>query len=113
MPSKDISQTVTTNMDDLVDEIKDYDSQMKSEFSEMKKQESFRREFIGNLAHEIKTPLFTSQSYLLTLLDGALDDESVNKKYLKTEFIITCTITCQFMTVQYGKCTEFSRGSFL
>ena len=50
----------------------------------MKKQESFRREFIGNLAHEIKTPLFTSQSYLLTLLDGALDDESVNKKYLKT-----------------------------
>ena len=84
LPSKDISQTVTTNMDDLVDEIKDYDSQMKSEFSEMKKQESFRREFIGNLAHEIKTPLFTSQSYLLTLLDGALDDESVNKKYLKT-----------------------------
>lgn len=71
-------------MDDLVDEIKDYDSQMKSEFSEMKKQESFRREFIGNLAHEIKTPLFTSQSYLLTLLDGALDDKSVNKKYLKT-----------------------------
>ena len=63
LPSKDISQTVTTNMDDLVDEIKDYDSQMKSEFSEMKKQESFRREFIGNLAHEIKTPLFTSQSY--------------------------------------------------
>lgn len=84
LPSKDISQTVTTNMDDLVDEIKDYDSQMKSEFSEMKKQESFRREFIGNLAHEIKTPLFTSQSYLLTLLDGALDDKSVNKKYLKT-----------------------------
>ena len=42
----------------------------------MKKQESFRREFIGNLAHEIKTPIFTSQSYILTLLDGALKDES-------------------------------------
>ena len=84
LPSKNISQTVTTNMDDLMDEIKDYDSQIKLEFSEMKKQESFRREFIGNLAHEIKTPLFTSQSYLLTLLDGALEDESVNRKYLKT-----------------------------
>ena len=50
----------------------------------MKKLESFRREFIGNLAHEIKTPLFTSQSYILTLLDGALKDENVNIKYLKT-----------------------------
>jgi two-component system phosphate regulon sensor histidine kinase PhoR len=50
----------------------------------MKKLESFRREFIGNLAHEIKTPLFTSQSYILTLLDGAIKDENVNIKYLKT-----------------------------
>ena len=71
-------------MEELVTEIKDYDSKRKSEFSEMKKLESFRREFIGNLAHEIKTPLFTSQSYILTLLDGALKDENVNTKYLKT-----------------------------
>ena len=84
LPEKNISQTVTTNMDELASEIKDYDSKRKSEFSEMKKLESFRREFIGNLAHEIKTPLFTSQSYILTLLDGAIKDENVNIKYLKT-----------------------------
>ena len=84
LPEKNISQTVTTNMEELVSEIKDYDSKRKSEFSEMKKLESFRREFIGNLAHEIKTPLFTSQSYILTLLDGAVKDENVNIKYLKT-----------------------------
>ena len=84
LPEKNISQTVTTNMDELVSEIKDYDSKRKSEFTEMKKLESFRREFIGNLAHEIKTPLFTSQSYILTLLDGAIKDENVNIKYLKT-----------------------------
>ena len=84
LPEKNISQTVTTNMEELVTEIKDYDSKRKSEFSEMKKLESFRREFIGNLAHEIKTPLFTSQSYILTLLDGALKDKNVNIKYLKT-----------------------------
>ena len=84
LPEKNISQTVTTNMDELASEIKDYDSKRKFEFSEMKKLESFRREFIGNLAHEIKTPLFTSQSYILTLLDGALKDENVNIKYLKT-----------------------------
>ena len=84
LPEKNISQTVTTNMEELVSEIKNYDSKRKSEFTEMKKLESFRREFIGNLAHEIKTPLFTSQSYILTLLDGALKDENVNIKYLKT-----------------------------
>ena len=84
LPEKNISQTVTTNMEELASEIKDYDSKRKSEFSEMKKLESFRREFIGNLAHEIKTPLFTSQSYILTLLDGALKDKNVNIKYLKT-----------------------------
>ena len=84
LPEKNISQTVTTNMEELVSEIKDYDSKRKSEFTEMKKLESFRREFIGNLAHEIKTPLFTSQSYILTLLDGAIKDENVNIKYLKT-----------------------------
>jgi two-component system phosphate regulon sensor histidine kinase PhoR len=84
LPEKDISQTITTSMEELAIELKDYDSKRKNEFSEMKKQESFRREFIGNLAHEIKTPLFTSQSYILTLLNGALKDETVNKKYLKT-----------------------------
>ena len=84
LPEKNISQTVTTNMEELASEIKDYDSKRKSEFSQMKKLESFRREFIGNLAHEIKTPLFTSQSYILTLLDGAIKDENVNIKYLKT-----------------------------
>ena len=84
LPEKNISQTVTTNMEELASEIKDYDSKRKSEFSEMKKLESFRREFIGNLFHEIKTPLFTSQSYILTLLDGAIKDENVNIKYLKT-----------------------------
>tara|TARA_B100001063_G_scaffold74256_1_gene68539 strand:+ start:1191 stop:2216 length:1026 start_codon:yes stop_codon:yes gene_type:complete len=83
--SKDINlnRTVTTNMDELIDEIKQLDDKRKVELSEMREKESFRREFIGNLAHELKTPLFTSQSYILTLLDGAIDDKVVNKKYLK------------------------------
>ena len=79
----DVDPTVTTNMEDLLRKIRQYDDDQKSEISEMKKQETFRREFIGNLAHELKTPLFTSESYILTLLDGAIDDEEVNKKYLK------------------------------
>jgi two-component system phosphate regulon sensor histidine kinase PhoR len=77
------NKTITTDMDDLIDQIKQFDDKRKIELSEMREQETFRREFIGNLAHELKTPLFTSQSYILTLLDGAIDDKSVNKKYLK------------------------------
>jgi len=79
----DVDPTITTNMEDLLKKIRQYDDDQKSEISEMKKQETFRREFIGNLAHELKTPLFTSESYILTLLDGAIDDDEVNKKYLK------------------------------
>lgn len=79
----DVDSTITTNMEDLLKKIRQYDDDQKFEISEMKKQETFRREFIGNLAHELKTPLFTSESYILTLLDGAIDDEEVNKKYLK------------------------------
>ena len=79
----DVDPTVTTNMEDLLRKIRQYDDDQKSEISEMKKQETFRKEFIGNLAHELKTPLFTSESYILTLLDGAIDDDEVNKKYLK------------------------------
>jgi two-component system phosphate regulon sensor histidine kinase PhoR len=77
------NKTITTDMDDLIDQIKQFDDKRKIELSEMREQETFRREFIGNLAHELKTPLFTSQSYILTLIDGAIDDKSVNKKYLK------------------------------
>jgi two-component system phosphate regulon sensor histidine kinase PhoR len=77
------NKTITTDMDDLIDQIKQFYDKRKIELSEMREQETFRREFIGNLAHELKTPLFTSQSYILTLLDGAIDDKSVNKKYLK------------------------------
>ena len=79
-----MNSIVTTNMEELITESKDDDSERRLEYTEMKKRESFRREFIGNLAHEIKTPLFTTQSYILTLLDGAINDKSVNKKYLKT-----------------------------
>jgi two-component system phosphate regulon sensor histidine kinase PhoR len=46
-------------------------------------QQRFRREYIGNIAHELKTPIFTIQGYISTLLDGGLYDEGINIKYLK------------------------------
>lgn len=53
------------------------------EISELKEQAQFRREFLGNLAHELKTPVFSVQGYILTLLDGGLEDETVNRKFLE------------------------------
>ena len=49
----------------------------------MKNTETFRREFLGNVSHELKTPIFNIQGYIHTLLDGAINDDSVNVKYLK------------------------------
>ncbi len=53
------------------------------EISKLKDQEEFRREFLGNLAHELKTPVFSIQGYLLTLLEGGLEDEKVNRMFLE------------------------------
>jgi len=54
----------------------------RAELSKLKEEERFRREFIGNLAHELKTPIFSIQGYILTLLEGGLDDDNVNRKFL-------------------------------
>ena len=56
--------------------------EFKSELEDLKEREKFRREFIGNVSHELKTPIFNIQGYLLTLLDGGLEDEEINRKYL-------------------------------
>lgn len=53
------------------------------EIKRLKETEQFRKEFIGNLAHELKTPVFSVQGYILTLLEGGLEDETINRKFLK------------------------------
>lgn len=52
------------------------------EIRELREKDSFRKEFIGNLSHELKTPIFSIQGYILTLLEGALEDPSNNRKFL-------------------------------
>lgn len=53
------------------------------ELERLKVRETYRREFIGNVSHELKTPIFNIQGYVLTLLDGAIDDPDINVKYLQ------------------------------
>ena len=57
--------------------------QRKTEINSLKDQENYRREFLGNISHELKTPLFTIQGYILTLIEGAMKDKKVREKYLK------------------------------
>ena len=64
-------------------ETKKWTEEKISEISKLKEQEEFRREFLGNLAHELKTPVFSIQGYILTLLEGGLEDESVNRIFLE------------------------------
>ncbi|NCA20698.1 MAG: sensor histidine kinase, partial [Crocinitomicaceae bacterium] len=54
-----------------------------NEITRLKDQEVFRREFLGNLAHELKTPVFSIQGYILTLLEGGLEDPNVNRSFLE------------------------------
>ncbi len=63
-------------------EVMDWASDKKKEIDDLKRLEAYRREFLGNVSHELKTPIFNIQGYVLTLLDGALDDPGINRIYL-------------------------------
>jgi len=52
------------------------------EIQELKQMEKYRKEFLGNVSHELKTPIFNIQGYILTLLDGGIDDANINMRYL-------------------------------
>lgn len=77
------NQPITTDMATLTKEVKKFARDKKLEIETLKIREEYRREFLGNVSHELKTPLFTVQGYLLTLLDGAMDDKNIRKKYLQ------------------------------
>ncbi|MBU1368477.1 MAG: GHKL domain-containing protein [Bacteroidetes bacterium] len=60
----------------------EWSKRQKNEIKELKKLAVYRREFLGNISHELKTPIFNIQGYVLTLLDGGLEDENINRNYL-------------------------------
>ncbi|MEY4876246.1 MAG: hypothetical protein RL708_1395 [Bacteroidota bacterium] len=68
---------------DVEKEVENWGIDKKDELEDLQKLEKFRREFLANLSHEFKTPLFSIQGYLHTLIDGAIDDKNVNKKFLE------------------------------
>ncbi len=75
-------QSVTTDMETLSKSVQRFAEGKRIEIQNLTERDSFRRDFLGNVAHELKTPLFTVQGYLLTLIEGALHDQDILEKYL-------------------------------
>lgn len=84
---KTVSKNSQEDFEDIIknveDEVKDYRIKKAAEIDELKKMEQYRKDFLGDVSHELKTPIFNTQGYIETLLDGAINDVDVNKIYLK------------------------------
>lgn len=76
-------QIVQSDMEAIRESVQKFADDKKLEIETLKEKEDYRKEFIGNISHELKTPLFTIQGYVLTLLEGAIRDKNVREKYLK------------------------------
>ncbi len=74
---------IATDMKTLTEQVERFAKKKKIEIETLKVREEYRKEFLGNISHELKTPLFTVQGYIDTLIDGAHKDKTIRKKYLE------------------------------
>ena len=71
------------SMEEVSEDVEKWAEQRKEEIEMLKRNEAYRKEFLQNLSHEFKTPVFAIQGYVDTLLDGALEKQEVNRKFLE------------------------------
>lgn len=76
-------KSVTTDMETLSKSVQKFAEGKRIEIQNLTERDSFRRDFLGNVAHELKTPLFTVQGYILTLIEGAGNNKEIREKYLE------------------------------
>ena len=72
------------SIDEVRDDVENWAAQRKAEIEMLQQNEIYRKEFLQNLSHELKTPIFAIQGYVDTLISGALDNPEVNKKFLQS-----------------------------
>lgn len=77
-----VRASATTDIDSLSNSVKNYVQGKRIEIKNLTERDSFRKDFLGNVSHELKTPLFTVQGYILTLIEGAINDKMIRDKYL-------------------------------
>ncbi len=80
---KGTSNIKDLDIDNVEREAEEWADAKEEELNAYRRDENYRREFIGNVSHELKTPIFNIQGYIQTLLDGGLEDENINIKYLE------------------------------
>lgn len=80
--SKGTSETNKSELDQAIGIVEKNRRAIEKEFMRMDKTENYRKEFIGDISHELKTPLFSVQGYLETLESGAMEDPKVNRLFL-------------------------------
>ena len=71
------------NIEKVEQEAEEWADAKEEELNAYKQDQGYRREFLGNVSHELKTPIFNIQGYVQTLLDGGLEDQNINLKYLE------------------------------
>lgn len=98
------------NPEILSREIHNITQETKEELDVFYERENYRREFIGNVAHELKTPLFSIQGYLLTLIEGGVDDENIRDKYLNR--INKSVERLSYIVKDLDLITELESGNF-
>ncbi len=81
--SEIFSELQDKRVESLGEELTAWANTNDQEIARLKEAEHFRRQYLGNVAHELKTPIFNIQGYISTLLDGGLEDELINRKYLE------------------------------
>jgi len=70
-------------LDNVQKDVEYWEKEKQEEVVRLNQLEQYRRDFIGNVSHELKTPLFNIEGYISTLLDGGLEDPAINREYLK------------------------------
>jgi two-component system, OmpR family, phosphate regulon sensor histidine kinase PhoR len=78
-----LKQPNNTDLSEITSQVQRFATDKKIEIETLNDRENFHREFLGNVSHELKTPLFTVQGYISTLLGGAMKDKTIRKKYLE------------------------------
>lgn len=85
-PKSELKKRIIEDVDILESvntEVVSWAENQQQEIQNLREQEEYRRDFLGNVSHELKTPIFNIQGYVHTLLDGGLEDEEINRKFLK------------------------------
>lgn len=82
--TKNLRSSKTDDVLDVVNQmVLEWRDEQQKKIDELQKNADYRREFVGNVSHELKTPIFNIQGYILTLLDNGYKDENINIKFLK------------------------------